>query len=100
MATALGPFTSPLPQTLIIGGLVLSMPWWAHRRRRDLANRCELRVLNSGPHADAIPWPGPSVTSNTQPIDLGPWATGLKKGVELKPWALCTGGLYHGTERG
>jgi len=149
MATALGPFTSPLPQTLIIGGPVLSVPWWAHRRRRtrvrierkleawpdiaraiglagsqvmsakvdlwgwrarlrlargqtmadmtaripaiesglgtfrgavrvyptpdDLANRCELRVLNSDPHADAIPWPGPSVTSITHPIDLGPF---------------------------
>jgi S-DNA-T family DNA segregation ATPase FtsK/SpoIIIE len=148
-ATAIGPFTSPLPQALIIGGPVLSVPWWAHRRRRervrierkleawpdiaqaigltgsqvmsaavdlwgwrarlrlargqtiadvtakipalesglgtfrgavrvyptpdDLANRCELRVLNSDPHADAIPWPGPSVTSITQPIDLGPF---------------------------
>jgi hypothetical protein len=39
----------------------------------DLANRCELRVLNSDPHADAIPWPGPSVTSITQPVDLGPF---------------------------
>jgi FtsK/SpoIIIE family/IclR helix-turn-helix domain len=147
-ATALGPFTSPLPQALLTGGTVLSVPWWAHRRRRakvrlerkleawpdvaraiglagsevmsaavdlwgwrarlrlargqtiadvtakipaiesglgtfrgavrvyptpdDLANRCELRVLNSDPHADAIPWHGPSVTSITQPIDLGP----------------------------
>jgi S-DNA-T family DNA segregation ATPase FtsK/SpoIIIE len=25
------------------------------------------------PHADAIPWPGPSVTSITQPIDFGPF---------------------------
>jgi hypothetical protein len=148
-ATARGPVTSPLPQALIIGGLILSVPWWAHRRRRarvrlerqleawpdiakavglagsqvmsavvdlwgwrarlrlargqtiadvttripaiesglgtfrgavrvyptpdDLANRCELRVLNSDPHADAIPWPGPSVNSITQPIDLGPF---------------------------
>jgi S-DNA-T family DNA segregation ATPase FtsK/SpoIIIE len=39
----------------------------------DLANRCELRVLNMDPHADAIPWPGPSVTTITQPIDLGPF---------------------------
>jgi S-DNA-T family DNA segregation ATPase FtsK/SpoIIIE len=39
----------------------------------DLANRCELRVLDRDPHADAIPWPGPSVTSVTQPIDLGPF---------------------------
>jgi hypothetical protein len=148
-ATALGPFVSPLPQVMAIGGLALSVPWWAHRRRRakvrierkleawpeiaqavgpagsqvmsavvdvwgwrarlrlargqtiadvtakvpaiesglgtfrgavrayptpdDLANRCELRVLDTDPHADAIPWPGPSVTSITQPIDLGPF---------------------------
>ena len=39
----------------------------------DLANRCELRVLDIDPHADAIPWPGPSVTSITQPIDFGPF---------------------------
>jgi len=39
----------------------------------DLANRYELRVLNMDPHADAIPWPGPSVTSITQPIDFGPF---------------------------
>ena len=148
-ATALGPATSPLPQALIAGGLVLAVPWWAHRRRRarvrverklaawpeiaqavglpgsqvmsalvdvwgwrsrirlargqtitdvmaripalesalgtfrgairvcptpdDLANRCELRVLEIDPHAGAIPWPGPSVTSITEPIDLGPF---------------------------
>jgi S-DNA-T family DNA segregation ATPase FtsK/SpoIIIE len=39
----------------------------------DLANRCELRILDRDPHADAIAWPGPSVTSITQPIDLGPF---------------------------
>jgi S-DNA-T family DNA segregation ATPase FtsK/SpoIIIE len=39
----------------------------------DLANRCELRVLNIDPHADAIPWPGPSTTTITEPIDLGPF---------------------------
>ena len=39
----------------------------------NYANRCELRVLDADPHADAIPWPGPSVTSITEPIDLGPF---------------------------
>ena len=148
-ATALGPFTSPLPQVLAIGAAILSVPWWAHRRRRakvrverklqawpdiakaiglagsqvmsatvdvwgwrarfrlargqtitdvvakipaiesglgtfrgavrvyptpdDLANRCEIRVLDVDPHAGSIPWPGPSVTSINQPIDLGPF---------------------------
>ncbi len=131
----LGAFTSPLPEVLGVGALVLAVPWWAHRRRArvrvqrtlaawpdistaiglhgsqlmsaavDLwgwrarlrlargqtiadvtaripaiesalgtfrgalrvyptrdgkANRCELRVLDTDPHAEAIPWPGPS----------------------------------------
>ena len=148
-ATVLGPFLTPMPQVLVVGGLVLSVPWWTHARRRarvrverkleawpeiaaavglagsqvmsavvdvwgwrarfrlargqtitdviakipalesglgtfrgavrvyptpdDLANRYELRVLDMDPHADAIPWPGPSVTSITQPIDFGPF---------------------------
>jgi hypothetical protein len=148
-AAVIGPFSSPLPQAVVIGGLILSVPWWTNRRRRarvqvdrklqawpdiakavglagsqvmsatvdiwgwrarfrlargqtiddvtariaaiesglgtfrgavrvhptpdDLANRCEVRVLNTDPHADAIPWPGPSITSITQPMDLGPF---------------------------
>jgi S-DNA-T family DNA segregation ATPase FtsK/SpoIIIE len=39
----------------------------------NLANRCELRVLDRDPHAGAIAWRGPSVTSITEPIDLGPF---------------------------
>jgi hypothetical protein len=149
LAAALGPLTAPLPLALAIGAVVLSVPWWAHRRRRarvrvertlaawpdiaravglagsavmsatvdvwgwrarfrlargqtitdvtaripaiesglgtfrgavrvyptpdDLANRFELRVLDTDPHADAIPWPGPSVRSVTEPVDLGPF---------------------------
>jgi len=148
-ATAVGPFRSPLPQALAIAALILSVPWWTHRRRRakvrldrklqawpdianaiglagsevmsatvdvwgwrarfrlargqtisdvvakipaiesglgtfrgavrvyptpdDLAHRCEIRVLDVDPHAGAIPWPGPSVTSIIQPVDLGPF---------------------------
>jgi hypothetical protein len=44
-----------------------------HPTPDDLANRCELRVLDRDPHADAITWPGPSVTSITEPVDLGPF---------------------------
>jgi S-DNA-T family DNA segregation ATPase FtsK/SpoIIIE len=149
VAAARGPLAQSLPQVLGIGGLVLAVPWWAHRRRRakvrverklaawpdiakaigligsevmsatvdiwgwrarfrlargqtitdvtaripaiesglgtfrgavrvyptpdDLANRFELRVLDTDPHADAIPWPGPSITSITEPVDLGPF---------------------------
>ena len=39
----------------------------------DLANRFELRVLDTDPHADAIPWPGPPIQSITEPIELGPF---------------------------
>jgi hypothetical protein len=149
LAAALGPFTAPLPLALGIGWAVLSVPWWAHRRRRarvrvertlaawpdiaravglagsavmsatvdvwgwrarfrlargqtitdviaripaiesglgtyrgavrvyptpdDRANRFELRVLDTDPHADAIPWPGPSIGSITEPAELGPF---------------------------
>jgi len=41
--------------------------------RDDKANRCELRVLGTDPHAAAIPWPGPSARSITEPVDLGPF---------------------------
>jgi hypothetical protein len=39
----------------------------------DLASRFELRVLDKDPHADAITWPGASVASITEPVDLGPF---------------------------
>src|SRR5260370_8417844 len=31
-AAAVGPAHRPLPQILLIGGSVLAVPWWAHRR--------------------------------------------------------------------
>jgi FtsK/SpoIIIE family len=144
-----GPLTSPLPQVLWCGAMILAIPWWAHRRRRakvrvertltawpdiskaiglpgsqvmsatvdlwgwrarlrlargqtitdvtvripaiesalgtfrgavrvqptrdDKANRCELRVLDTDPHSEAIPWPGPTARSITEPVDLGPF---------------------------
>jgi hypothetical protein len=41
-----------------------------------------LRVLDHDPHADAVPWRGPSVTSVTEPIDLGPFE-------DAEPCLLC-----------
>jgi hypothetical protein len=35
------------------------------------------RSATSPPHADAIPWPGPSVGSITEPIELGPFEAEL-----------------------
>jgi hypothetical protein len=49
----------------------------------DLANRFELRVLDKDPHADAIIWPGPSVVSITEPIDLGPFEDAMPARVLL-----------------
>src|ERR1039457_5355320 len=48
-----------------------------------LANRFELRVLDKDPHADAITWPGPSVASITEPIDLGPFEDAMPARVLL-----------------
>jgi S-DNA-T family DNA segregation ATPase FtsK/SpoIIIE len=39
----------------------------------DLANRFELRVLDRDPHADAIAWPGPSISSISDPVEFGPF---------------------------
>ena len=162
-ATVIGPKVPPLPQALAIGAIILSVPWWTHRRRRakvrlerklqawpdiakaiglagaevmsatvdvwgwrarfrlargqtisdvvakipaiesglgtfrgavrvyptpdDLAHRCEIRVLDVDPHAGAIPWPGPSVTSVTQPVDLGPFEDASPCRVTLRPTA-------------
>ena len=69
-ATALGPFTSPLPQVLAIGALFLSVPWWAHRRRRAKV-RVE-RKLQAWPDiAKAIGLAGSQVMSAT--VDVWGW---------------------------
>jgi S-DNA-T family DNA segregation ATPase FtsK/SpoIIIE len=59
----------------------------------DMANRFELRVLDTDPHADAIPWPGPSVTSVTESIDLGPF----EDAVPARVLFLRRHGLFGGT---
>ncbi len=59
----------------------------------DLANRCELRVLDRDPHADAIGWPGPSVTSITEPIDLGPFEDAEPCRVLFLRWHAILGGV-------
>jgi hypothetical protein len=176
-ATAVGPVAAPLPLVLLCGGLVLAVPWWAHRRRRarvrverllgtwpeiaqvvglagsrvqsavvdmwgwrarfalargqtindvitklpaiesalgtfrgsaralptpdDLANRFELRILNKDPHADAITWPGPSVASITEPIDLGPFEDASPaKVLLLRRHSLFGGGTGSGKSGG
>jgi S-DNA-T family DNA segregation ATPase FtsK/SpoIIIE len=58
----------------------------------DLANRCELRVLDHDPDADAVPWRGPSVTSVTEPIDLGPFEDAEPCRVLFLRWHAIVGG--------
>ncbi|TDD22253.1 cell division protein FtsK [Nonomuraea diastatica] len=48
------------------------------------ANRADVRVIEKDPHADAIPWPGPSVTSVTQPVKLGVFEDGSPVRVSFK----------------
>lgn len=40
------------------------------------ADRADVRIIETDPHADAITWPGPSVTSITEPVELGLWEDG------------------------
>ena len=69
-AIAVGPFVRPLPQTLAISGLILSVPWWAHRRRR--AKVALERKLQAWPDiAKAIGLAGIEVMSAT--LDVWGW---------------------------
>ncbi|MEV1171796.1 winged helix-turn-helix transcriptional regulator [Nonomuraea sp. NPDC049784] len=47
------------------------------------ANRADVRVIETDPHADAITWPGPSITSITQPAKLGLFEDGTPVRVPL-----------------
>ena len=69
-AALLGPFTSPMPQVLWIGALILAVPWWAHRRRR--ARVRVQRALAAWPDiAKAIGLPGSKIQSAS--VDLWGW---------------------------
>jgi len=59
----------------------------------NLAHRFELRVMEIDPHADAIPWPGPSVTTITQPVDLGPFEDAQQCRVSLLRLHALLGGM-------
>ena len=66
----LGPFTSPMPQVLGVGALLLAVPWWAHRRRRARAR--VQRALAAWPDiSKAIGLPGSKIQSAT--VDLWGW---------------------------
>jgi FtsK/SpoIIIE family len=75
VACVLGPFTSPLPQVLAAGTLILGVPWWAHRRRRAKV-RVE-RTLAAWPDISrAVGLPGSQVQSAT--VDRWGWRARLR----------------------
>ncbi|MFI0418309.1 helix-turn-helix domain-containing protein [Spongiactinospora sp. 9N601] len=59
----------------------------------DRADRADVRVIETDPHADAIPWPGPSVTSITQPLKLGVFEDGGPVRVSLLRRHALVGGV-------
>src|SRR6266567_2794845 len=69
-ATAAGPGREPLPRLLILGGCVLALPWWAHRRHRAKV-RVE-RMLAAWPEiAQAVGLAGSRVMSAV--VDTWGW---------------------------
>lgn len=52
-----------------------------------------MRVIESDPHADVIAWPGPSVTSITQPVKLGLFEDGSPVRVSLLRRHALVGGV-------
>ncbi|MFI9556128.1 cell division protein FtsK [Nonomuraea endophytica] len=60
------------------------------------ANRADLRVIETDPHADAIAWPGPSITSITQPVKLGL----AEDGTPVRVLLLRRHGLFGGVSGG
>jgi hypothetical protein len=70
LAAAIGPHASPLPLALEIGTVVLSVPWWAHRRRRARVRGA--RPLAAWPDiARAVGLAGSAVMSAT--VDVWGW---------------------------
>src|SRR5262249_49635945 len=75
LAAALGPFTSPLPLVLGSSGLVLSVPWWANRRRRAKV-RVERTIARWPVISRDIGLLGSQVVSAT--VDLWGWRARLR----------------------
>ncbi|HEY5986266.1 MAG TPA: hypothetical protein VIV12_07820 [Streptosporangiaceae bacterium] len=74
-AVGLGPLHRPLPQILGVAGLVLAVPWWAHRRRRARV-RVE-RKLDAWPEvARDVGLAGSQVMSAV--VDLWGWRARLR----------------------
>ncbi|WP_245657164.1 FtsK/SpoIIIE domain-containing protein [Herbidospora mongoliensis] len=59
----------------------------------ERANRLELRIIETDPHADAIVWPGPAITSITEPVELGVFEDGTPVTVSLNRRHGLVGGV-------
>ncbi|MEV0586737.1 cell division protein FtsK [Nonomuraea sp. NPDC050310] len=57
------------------------------------AHRADVRVIETDPHASAITWPGPSITSITQPAKLGLFEDGSPVRVPLLHRHALIGGV-------
>jgi hypothetical protein len=75
MAAAMSPLARPLPQALGIGGLLLSVPWWANRRRRAKV-RVERTIATWPVIAAHIGLAGSEIMSAT--VDLWGWRALLR----------------------
>ncbi|WP_246267110.1 winged helix-turn-helix domain-containing protein [Nonomuraea typhae] len=64
------------------------------------ANRADVRVIETDPHADAITYPGPSITSITQPVKLGVFEDGSPARVLFLRRHALFGGLSGGGKSG
>src|SRR5262249_28177186 len=70
VSTVAGPWRSPLPVVLGVGGVVLAVPWWAHLRRRARV-RVE-RALAAWPEiAEAVGLAGSRLQSAV--VDVWGW---------------------------
>ncbi|HEX4063137.1 MAG TPA: FtsK/SpoIIIE domain-containing protein [Streptosporangiaceae bacterium] len=59
----------------------------------DRANRLTLRVVEKDPHAQPVPWPGPAITSVTQPIPIGVSEDGQTVTVRMLRRNVLIGGI-------
>jgi hypothetical protein len=168
-ALASGPLSEPLPAIGAIATVILAIPWWLHRRRREKvrvekiieddwprvaehiglvgadivsavvdvwgwtarvalkkgitteqaiskisaiesgmgfrpgsvrifpdesrADRFIMRVIEEDPHSGPVPWQGPSITSVTQPVDIGISESGRPVHVLLLRRKVLVGGI-------
>lgn len=75
-AAAAGPLTPPLPGVLVVAGLVLAVPWRAHRRRRARV-RVERQLAAWPDIARPVGLPGSRIT----PAIVGAWGWRARAGL-------------------